>query len=405
MRSRLLAPFLLILLLWGCSTPNPVLEKIEEAQQETVEQPLPLGPSVSEQEPSVKDTARKPDNGMEDLTVHYMDVGQADAALLTFSDEEGEYNILVDAGNWNADDVVSYLKGQLIDHLDIVIGTHPHADHIGQIDKVIEQIGVDEVWMSGDAANSQVFNQMLDAIDKYDVDYYEPRAGEVFDVGPMVIEVFNPSEVNGNVNEGSLSMKMTYGDVSFLFTGDAEAVTERKMIDSGYNLKADFLQLGHHGSRTSTSLPFLEAVDPEVAIISAGENSQYGHPHAEVVERVKAHGTEIFETSVHGSIVVRTDGETYKIGTVKDGEVESEQPADSKPDVQDVSAAPSPDCIDLNQASLEELQNIMHIGPERAKDLVELRPFERVEDLDKIEGIGPARVAEILAEGAACTGG
>lgn len=405
MRTRLLAPFLLLFLLWGCSTPNPVLEKIEEAQQETVEQPMPLAPSVSEPEPVVKETRKDPEPALKDLTVHYINAGQADAALLTFSDEEGEYNIPVDAGNWNADDVVSYLKGQLVDHLDIVIGTHPHADHIGQIDKVIEQIDVDEVWMSGDTSNSEVFSRMLDAIDQHNIDYYEPRAGEVFDVGPLVIEIFNPGEVNGNVHEGSLSMKMTYGDVSFLFTGDAEAVTEQKMINSGYDLKADFLQLGHHGSKTSTSLPFLEAVDPDVAIISAGENSQYGHPHAEVVERVKAHGTEIFETSVHGSIVVRTDGETYKIGTVKDGEVKPGKPAEDKPDVQEVSAAPTVDCIDINQASLEELQNIMHIGPERAIDLVELRPFERVEDLSRIKGIGPARIAEIIAEGAACIGG
>ncbi|WP_228551013.1 MBL fold metallo-hydrolase [Sporosarcina cascadiensis] len=422
MKNRLWASFLLILLLWGCSTGNPVQEKIEDAADQAKKEqsePMPVGqiggsetaplPKAEETEIEKDASPLQSSDDLEELTVHYINAGQADAALLSFSENGEQFRILIDAGNWNSTDVVSYLREQHVEHLDIIAGTHPHADHIGQIDKIIEQIETDEVWLSGDTANSKVFSRVLDAIELNDTGYYEPRAGDVFDVGPMVIEIFNPNEINGDVHEGSLSMKLTYGDVSFLFTGDAEVQTEQKMIDSGYDLKADFLQLGHHGSKTSTSLPFLEAVDPKVAIISAGEDSQYDHPHEEVVSRVKAKGIDIYETSVHGSIVVVTDGSTYTVGTVKDDSTRDEpagtpeeKPVEKPAENQ---AAPSADCIDVNSASYEELMNITHIGPARAKDLIELRPFASVEDLSRIKGIGPGRIADILAEGAACTGG
>ncbi|WP_301107370.1 MBL fold metallo-hydrolase [Sporosarcina sp.] len=417
MKNKLWIPFLLILLLWGCGTDNPVLEKINEAESKAAKEqiePMPVSQlnephSLSEDgdtESDKPETEPLANQALDELAVHYINVGQADAALLAFSENGEQFRILIDAGNWNSTDAVSYLREQHVDHLDIVVGTHPHADHIGQIDKIIEQIDVDEVWLSGDTANSKVFSRTLDAIELNDVGYYEPRAGDVFDVGPMVIEVFNPDEINGNVHEGSISLKLTYGDISFLFTGDAEAQTEQKMINSGYDLKADFLQLGHHGSKTSTSIPFLEAVNPKVAIISAGKDSQYGHPHEEVVSRIAEKGIELYETSVHGSIVVLTNGSSFTVGAVKSGE--SEKTVADKTDDSDEGAETSPpaaNCIDINNASYEELLNITHIGPARAKDLIELRPFQRVEDLDRINGIGPGRIADILAEGAACTGG
>lgn len=410
-KTTLWAPLILILFLLGCApetndTDQPTNEESEQItttvesdsgslSEQVIEEIEPIIPAPSEKE-------------LDELAVHYINAGQADATLLTFSDEGEDFAILLDAGNWNANDVVRYLHGQQIKHLDVVVGTHPHADHIGQIDKIIEQMEVDEVWLSGDTANSKVFNRLLDTIERDDIGYYEPRAGDVFDVGPMEIEVFNPTELTGNVHEGSVSMKMVYGDISFLFTGDAEAKTEQKMVDSGVDLKANFLQLGHHGSKTSTTTSFLEAVDPEVAIISAGKDSQYGHPNEEVVSRVADKGIEIYETSVQGSIVVVTDGKTYTIAAVKSDVAKvapEEPPAAKTEDPIEKTPLLTTDCVDINSVSYEDLLNIIHIGPARAHELLELRPFDRVEDLDRINGIGPSRIADILAEGRACTGG
>ena len=417
-KTRLWTPLLLVLLLLGCA---PETSEIDESTSDESEQVTTIveseSASLSEQTKEEVEVEAEPDivvpptpsAALEGLEVHYINAGQADATLLKFSDAGQDFAILIDAGNWNTNDVVRYLQQQKITHLDFIAGTHPHADHIGQIDKLIEQIDVDEVWLSGDTVNSKVFSRLLDAIEENETGYYEPRTGDVFDVGPMEIEVFNPSELNGNVHDGSLSMKMTYGDVSFMFTGDAEVRTEQKMIDSGANLKADFLQLGHHGSKTSSSEAFLDAVDPKVAIVSAGKDSQYNHPSEEVVTRVADKGIDMYETSVHGSIVVTTDGKTYTIATVKSDAVEEtpEEPPVVQTEVEQPAKVPllNANCVDINSASYEELMNIIHIGPERAQQLLELRPFTSVEDLNRISGIGPSRIADILAEGAACTGG
>ncbi|WOV86832.1 MBL fold metallo-hydrolase [Sporosarcina oncorhynchi] len=346
---------------------------------------------------------------LERMKVHYIDVGQADATLLEFSQGDEDFHILIDAGNWNTTDVVTYLKQHNITHIDILMGTHPHADHIGQIDKIIETLVVDEVWLAGETATSQIFSRMLDAIETNDVGYYEPRTGDVFDVGPLVIEILNPTELTGDVHSSSLSMKMTYGDVAFIFTGDAEVDVERAILNKGFDVHANFLKLGHHGSKTSTSQEFLNAVDPEVAIISAGIDSQYGHPHAEVVERVQSKGIDVYATATQGTIVVSTNGQTYDIETFKTTKAPVVAPNKSsattvqKP-VTEKEPAPS-NCVDINIATYEQLQQIKHIGPVRAQDLIALRPFNNVNDLNRIKGIGPSRIADIIAQGLACTGG
>lgn len=199
-----------------------------------------------------------------ELEVHFIDVGQGDATLFKGPD----FTILVDAGRHDRNDVVPYLESQEIETLDLLIGTHPHADHIGQMDRVIEAFEVEEVWMSGDEHTTQTFERVLDAILDSDAGYYEPRAGEDFTIGSSVVEVVSPDSLTGDFHEGSLSFRVVYGDVSFLFTGDAESQTEREMIESDHDLTADIFQLGHHGSSTSNTRDFLHAVDPEIAIYS-----------------------------------------------------------------------------------------------------------------------------------------
>lgn len=338
------------------------------------------------------------------MLVHYINVGQADATLLEFYENEQSYYILIDAGNWNDSDVVTYLKEHEVTHLDIIIGTHPHADHIGQLDQLLAQFDVTEVWMSGDEANSQTFERVLESIIESGVDYHEPRANEVYEIGPLVIEIINPIKLTGDVHEGSISLRALFGDVSFLFTGDAEEQTEQAMIDRGHELDATVLQLGHHGSNTSTIPAFLQKVNPEVAVISAGKDNQYGHPHEEVVTRVQEANIDLFVTYVHGTIIVSTDGKTYSITTSETdypfvANEQNRQSAASKEE------SPRLSCIDINRADLEELEAIVHIGSERAATILDLRPFETIDDLEKIKGIGPGRLADILEENIACIGG
>jgi len=329
-----------------------------------------------------------------ELAVHYIDVGQANATLFEFADEEEDYTILYDAGDWTSTDVVDYLAEKDIQELDLVIASHPDADHIGQLDKVLERFEVGEVWMSGNTSSSDVFIRALEAVEKFEVGYYEPRAGEQFDIGPLSIEILHPSLLTGDTNADSISMFVSYEEVDFLFTGDAGKKQEMEMVNSGMNLDAEILSLGHHGSDTSSAPAFIDAVSPEVAIYSAGEGNSYGHPHASVVSLIQEKGIKLYGTDQNGTIIVKTDGKSYHIETVR---AESKTQKDTENSLAGK--------IDLNTASYEELLEIAHIGPERAEDIISLRPLKKIEDLQKVNGIGPSRLEDIINEGKAYVGG
>lgn len=325
------------------------------------------------------------EDGKERMRVHYIDVGQGDATLL-----EGEgFSILIDAGNWKYTEAVDYLKQQKIKNIDIVVGTHPDADHIGQLAQVIGEFDVGEVWMSGNPSSSATYTNALQAIEASGTEYVEPRTGEVFDLGSLQIEVLHPSRITGSPNEESVSLKMTYGDIGFIFTGDAGVKEEQEMIDTGIDLNAEILHLGHHGSNTSTSLAFLKAVTPEVAIYSAGADNSYGHPHAEVIAVVENEGAKVFGTNVNGTIVVETDGNTYNLKTQREG----------------VPTEGQNRCIDINIASSAELQEISGVGETYAKAIINKRPFDNIEQLIDIKGIGQGTLDAIQEQGLACIGG
>jgi beta-lactamase superfamily II metal-dependent hydrolase len=385
--------------------------KMEEEQQEEM-------PNDRKQDEDKSDQKTSKTSSLSNLKVHYIDAGQADATLFQFADQDGSYTILYDTGDWNKNDVVNYLQEQDITTIDLIVVSHPHADHIGQMAEIVHTYDVGEVWMSGNEASSQTFQRAIEAVLESDADYNEPKAGEVFDIGPMKIDVLHPESLTGKLNEDSLSLLFTYGDMKFIFTGDAGKHEEAQMIDHAVDIHATILQLGHHGSNTSSSPAFIEAVQPEVAIYSAGMDNSYGHPHPDVVSRIQNAGIDLYGTAVHGTIMVTTDGQTYDITTNKDGthSPKSTGPANSpapKKDTEskDTKESPSEEkqvnhhCIDINTASLEEVQEIIHIGPERAHDLINLRPYHSIDDLDKIKGIGPARLDDIKAQNSACVGG
>lgn len=343
-----------------------------------------------------------------DLKVHFIDVGQGDSTLLQFSDHEQEYAILIDAGDFTGTEVIDYLKKEKIKVVHLAIGTHPDADHIGQLDEVIHSFDVGEVWLSGNNSDSDTFAAVLEAINREDVNYHEPRSGEQYDIGPLALYVLHPKEITGDGNKESISIKIVYGNISFIFTGDASIESEKEMIDRGMDLKADFLHLGHHGAATSTSERFLEAVSPKIAIYSAGADNPYGHPDIDVINRIKSRGIKIYGTDIHGTIVVATDGRNFTINTEREEKLQNKTVSDNETGKQNDEPnkkISENGCIDINNAPIEELEKIIHIGPERAKEVMEGRPYQSVDDLIKIKGIGKARIADIKEQDLACVGG
>lgn len=247
-----------------------------------------------------------------DLQVHFIDVGQADATLLHHRD----VTVLVDTGHWQGDDLVGYLRGVGVEHLDLVIATHAHADHLGQFDQVLGHFDVDEVWWSGATTTTRTFERALAALEESDATYHEPRSGEVVDLGSLVIEVINPPDgVDlSNLHDSGIAVRIRFGDIGIVLTGDAAASTEQRMVAAhASELRAEVLQLGHHGSATSTTPQFLEAVAPNVAIWSAAADSPYGHPHREVLERLAHAGIPTFGTGQRGHMILVTDGHAWRL--------------------------------------------------------------------------------------------
>ncbi|MCL2043393.1 MAG: MBL fold metallo-hydrolase [Treponema sp.] len=240
------------------------------------------------------------------VIVHFIDVGQGDATLI----QTDAGNVLIDGGDRRtADDVVRYLHNLGVDRFSYIIATHPHADHIAGLINVINTFNVDTIIMPRVAHTTVTFERLLDAIETNDVTVREPAAGSSFTLGTTVFTIVAPNTTGyRNMNNYSVSVRAAHGSIAFLFTGDAEIESENEMLERNRNLSAQVLHVGHHGSNSSTTQAFLDAVSPEIAVISLGAGNSYGHPHAEVVNRLEEAGAAIYRTDIHGTIVMSTDG-------------------------------------------------------------------------------------------------
>ena len=243
------------------------------------------------------------------LEVHYLDIGQGDCTLI----RQGDHAMLIDAGNNSkGTKVQDYLENQGIDHLDYVIGTHPDADHIGGLDVIIYKFDCGKVMMPDYSKDTQTYDDVIQAAKSKDYQIAHPKAGEEYTLGEAEVTVVCPVKDNygSNANDYSIGVRVQVGENSFLFTGDAEEHSEEDMVSSGENLKADVYKAAHHGSRTANTEDFLKAVDPQYVVISCGEGNTYGHPHAEVLNRFREMGIQIFRTDDQGTIVAVSDGQT-----------------------------------------------------------------------------------------------
>lgn len=248
------------------------------------------------------------------LSVHFLDVGQADAALLLCGDEA----MLIDGGNVaDSSLVAAYLKEQGVTHLNYLIDTHAHEDHVGGLSGALNVCSVDTVFAPVKDYDSKAFRDFSKYVSLQKKSITIPKPGDTFSLGSAKVEVLAPQAQYQDENNSSIVVKVTHGKNSFLFTGDAERQSEQDMLAAGVDLSATVLKVGHHGSDSSTTYPFLREVMPKYAVISVGKDNSYGHPQDSVLSRLRDAGATVYRTDYQGHIVAISDQKTLRFTTEK----------------------------------------------------------------------------------------
>ena len=259
----------------------------------------------------------------DEMLVYYFDVAQGDSELIRIPEAnsaDGYFDMLIDSGEYSEYDKLSSYLGELqIKDLEAVVVTHPHADHMGSMATVIRKNDVKKFYMPSFpeklTPTSKAYETMLDAIDEKDLGITVVKEGTVIPAPATAsITVMGPTGSGDyeDLNNYSAIVKVVYGDTSFLFTGDAETPEVQEAIDKGWNLDSDVLKVGHHGSWNATDKNVLNAVSPDMAVISCGEGNSYGHPHKEVIELLERYDIPCYRTDLEGTILLTSDGTAVK---------------------------------------------------------------------------------------------
>ncbi|MFC1937791.1 ComEC/Rec2 family competence protein [Chloroflexota bacterium] len=305
-KATFVSLFLVILLLISCSpypsptTPSPT------PPTDTPVSILSVTPTPTPASPSSAITST---NGT--LTIHFIDVGQGDSILIDF----GQTEILIDGGN-RSPEVANYINPYIDGALEAMVATHPHADHIGGLIDVLVKYDVNDIWLNGDTATSKTYTDFINLVNAENATVHQSERGNTIQMGTLAFNILNPSKpLFSDANNNSIVLSLSYGDVDFLFMGDAERKAESTML----NLISDIevLKVGHHGSRSSSSPEFLTLAKPKVAVYSAGLGNSYGHPHQETIDALTNIGAKIYGTDTSGTIKVVTEGKTYTMQTTK----------------------------------------------------------------------------------------
>lgn len=271
---------------------------------------LIISPFVS---PGNEDAVPNTESVAEGLEILFIDVGQADSALVS---SDG-HHMLIDGGNReDSDKIYTVLKNRGVKHLDYVVCTHAHEDHVGGLPAALSNFSVGKVFCSADEYDSKIFGTFVEKTREKGLSVTIPELYDTYSLGEASFIFIGPVEMCDEVNNMSLVMKIYHGDNSFLFTGDAEYDSEKAMLENGTDLSCDVLKVGHHGSSTSTGYHFLYEANPKYAVISVGKDNSYGHPHDEVMSRLSDADVEVFRTDLCGDILVKSDGEELVFETM-----------------------------------------------------------------------------------------
>lgn len=318
---------ILLILVWlttGCAAPIEPVEATSAASQRTVQQ----GASLAE----------------EVLEVHFIDVEQGASQLIIGPTGK---TLLIDGGNNHHEEtVVRYLEAQGVSTIDIMIASHPDADHVGGLDAVIDHFAVGQFYMPQIEADTDTFADVMAAAERHSLTVLPAEADLLLDWEEEALAMLvAPLDQYRDANNMSAVLYLTYGEVSFLLTGDAEAESEADMLAFGVPVQADVLLIGHHGSNTSTTELFLRAVSPSYGVIQVGEDNPYGHPDPLVIGRLEQHDVEVYRNDLHGNIVFRTDGKEIEVTYDKPSETELERLNDAEDFVPVPAPAPAEDVV------------------------------------------------------------
>lgn len=260
------------------------------------------------------------------FAVHFIDVGQADASLIVCDG----HAMLIDGGNAGDSDVIyTYLKKQGIAELDVVVCTHAHEDHVGGLSGALNAATVKKAYCPVTEYSSRAFENFVSYLKKQGVSITVPTVGERFSLGSAECQIIGPVRTGSDTdtNNTSIVLRVRYGDTVFLFTGDAETDEEHDILEAGYDVSCDVLKVGHHGSDTSTSYPFLRAAMPEYAVISVGTDNAYGHPTEATISKLRDADVRVYRTDMQGDIICHSDGKTVTVLPARNADVNTLLPA------------------------------------------------------------------------------
>lgn len=247
--------------------------------------------------------------------IHFLDVGQGDAAVVLCDGKA----MLIDGGPPGCSSLLyAYLSDTLgLRHIDYMIATHPHDDHIGGLSGALNACSVGAVFSPVTSYESDAFASFLKYAERQGLRLTVPNPGQTLALGSATVQFLSPLQKYENVNDASVILRVTYGQTSFVFAGDAESAAERDLVEAGNAQPATLLKVGHHGGATSTSQPFLEAILPQYAVISVGAENAYGHPAEETLARLANTGATIYRTDLHGHILCHSNGQSLTFATQK----------------------------------------------------------------------------------------
>lgn len=254
------------------------------------------------------------------LTVSWLDVGQGDAAVI----QCGGQSMLIDGGKPEKSSYIyAWLQQHGLSYLDVIVATHVDADHIGGLSGALNYASVGTAYCPVTTGTTETFQSFVKYLAQRGKQITVPTAGETFALGGAQVQILGPLHRAEDSNDNSIVLKVSFGATSFLFTGDAERAEEQDLLNAGVNLQSTVLKVGHHGSDTSTSYPFLRAVAPQCAVISVGDGNSYGHPTEAVLSRLRDAGVTTFRTDMQGEITAVSDGQTINFSTAKNAAAET----------------------------------------------------------------------------------